>query len=255
MSQRRDFYYWRILATGISFAVFGIGALVLGYTLLPLISLFSSSRELGQLRCRRIIQLSFRAFVWFMRILGVVTWEVEGRADLGRGGQLVIANHPTLIDIVFIASMIPNATCIVKADLYRNFFTRGPVRWAGYVSNFSTDQMLADCARELAGGASLVVFPEGSRSVARVPLRFNRGAAYLWLRSRCDVTLVTIVSSPPTLAKHEKWYQIPHVRPHIRLSVAVGGQGIPVSVEGKESIDARVLTRQWQKHFEKEIAA
>lgn len=255
MSERRDFYYWRILATGISFTVFGIGALVLGCILLPLTTLFSGSRESGQRRCRRIIQLSFRAFVWFMCSLGVLTWEVEGQAELERGGQLVIANHPTLIDIVFLISMTPDATCIVKADLFHNVFTRGPVQWAGYVANNSADQMLSDCAQELAGGASLVVFPEGSRSVARIPLSFKRGAAYLWLRTRCDVALAAIVSSPPTLAKHEKWYQIPPVRPHFKLVINAGEESTPTGGEAQDSIEARALTRQWQEHFEKEIAA
>lgn len=190
-----------------------------------------------------------------MRTLGVLTWEVEGEAELRRGGQLVIANHPTLIDIVFLISMIPNATCIVKAGLYRNVFTRGPVQWAGYVPNNSTDQMLADCAKELDGGASLVVFPEGSRSVAHRPLHFKRGAANIWLRTRCDIVLVTIVSDPPTLAKHEKWYQIPAVRPHFKLIITAGEDDASSRGEGPASIEARALTRQWQDHFEKEIAA
>jgi len=255
VSERRDFYYWRILATGISFAMFGLGALVLGCILLPIISLFSRSRESGQRHCRRMVQLSFRAFIWFMRSLGVLTWEVEGRAELGRGGQLVIANHPTLIDIVFLISMIPNATCIVKADLFRNVFTRGPVQWAGYVPNNSTDQMLEDCAKELAGGASLVVFPEGSRSVAESPVRFRRGAAYLWLCARCEVALVSIASNPPTLGKHEKWYQIPPVRPHFKLVINAGEEHAIEGGDSQASIAARLLTRQWQDYFENEIAA
>jgi len=190
-----------------------------------------------------------------MRSLGVLTLEVEGKPKLEQGGLLVIANHPTLIDIVFLISMIPNATCIVKAGLYRNVFTRGPVRWAGYVPNNSTEQLLADCARELAGGASMVIFPEGSRSVAQSALRFKRGAAYLWQRARCDVALVTIVSNPPTLAKHEKWYQIPPVRPHFKLVITADEEIAPAGGEGRASIEARVLTRHWQDHFEKEIAA
>jgi 1-acyl-sn-glycerol-3-phosphate acyltransferase len=254
MRERRNFYYWRVIATGISFAFFGIGALVLGWVILPLTSFFSESRRSGQRHCRRIIQLSFCAFVWLMRSLRVLTWEVEGASKLGRGGQLVIANHPTLIDIVFLISMIPNATCIVKAGLYRNVFTRGPVGCAGYVPNNSTDQMMADCAEELAGGASVVVFPEGSRSEANNTLRFKRGAANLWLRTRCDIALVTIVSNPPTLGKYEKWYQIPSVRPHFKLAITSGEENAPANGEGRASIEARALTRNWQDHFEKEIA-
>lgn len=252
MSGRRDLYYWRVVATGTSFFLFGLGGLVLGYLLLPTVALFSPSREVGTRRCRHIIHLSFRSFIWFMRSIGVLTWSVEGVSGLKREGQLVIANHPTLIDIVFLISMIPNATCIVKSELYRNIFTRGPVRLAGYVPNNSPHQLIDDCALQLQAGAALVVFPEGSRSEGEIPSRFKRGAAYLWLRVRCQISLVTIVSSPLTLAKNEKWYQVPRVRPHFRLVVKEGVVSSKSCATDQASLEARVLTRQWQDHFIKE---
>ncbi|WP_245395071.1 hypothetical protein [methane-oxidizing endosymbiont of Gigantopelta aegis] len=39
---------------------------------------------------------------------------------LNRPGQLIVANHPTLIDIVFLISRIPYACCIVKDSLWHN---------------------------------------------------------------------------------------------------------------------------------------
>jgi 1-acyl-sn-glycerol-3-phosphate acyltransferase len=254
MSGRQDFYYWRVFATGASFVLFGLGGLILGYLVFPAVSVITRSKELETRRCRRMVQLGFRAFIWFMASLGVLTWDVKGKADIRRRGQLIIANHPTLIDIVFLISMIPNATCIIKSGLYRNVFTSGPVRRAGYIPNNDPDQLIEDCEAQLEAGASLVVFPEGSRSVQEVPLHFKRGAAYLWLRTQCDVSLVTITAIPPTLAKHEKWYQVPRSRPYFKLVASGDRTTCLAGGEEPDSVGARILTRQWQDHFKKEIA-
>jgi len=250
---RTDFYYWRMLGTGLSFTTFGIGGLVLGYLVFPLVWLFSASPEKARRRCRRLVQASFAAFVWFMKSLGVLTWEVDRRERLQGGGKLVLANHPTLIDIVLLISMIPNACCIVKAALYRNPFTRGPVSRAGYVPNNAPEQLLGDCVGELKKGASLVIFPEGTRSVNNRLLRFKRGAAYVFLEAKCAVSLVTISCKPPTLAKHEKWYQIPPARPHFRLAVREDLSFRPTKVNTGRNQGARELTRHWQEHFTREM--
>jgi len=253
MSARQDFYWWRMFATGLSFILFGVGGLILGFLVFPLVSLISQSKEMETRRCRRMVQLGFQAFVWFMTSFGVLTWDVRGRTDIQRQGQLIIANHPSLIDIVFLISMIPNATCIVKAELFRNIFTRGPVKRAGYIPNGNPEQWIGECEAQLKAGSSLAIFPEGSRSVQELPLHFKRGAAYLWMRARCDVCLVTITVTPPTLAKYEKWYQIPRSRPHFSLAATNDRALCFAQHEGHDPTSARLLTRQWQDYFVREL--
>ncbi|MCL4104146.1 UNVERIFIED_CONTAM: hypothetical protein GTU68_035008 [Idotea baltica] len=131
-----------------------------------------------------------------MNTTGIYTWEITGKELLDRPGQLIVANHPTLIDIVFLIAMLPNATCIVKSQLYRNPFTRGPVSRAAYVANNSADKLVSDCVDALASGTSLVVFPEGTRSERGVPGRFQRGAAYVLLDAKCPLVLATIEPKP-----------------------------------------------------------
>lgn len=254
MSHRQHFYYWRVLAKVIGFALFGLGGLLLGYVMFPVVSLLSSDKKIATMRCRRLVQLSFRAFIGFLSKAGVLTCQISGAEELDSSGNIVIANHPTLIDIVFLISMIPNATCIVKTSLFSNIFTRGPVSWAGYIPNNEADTLIADSEAQLADNATLVIFPEGSRSVPDQPLKFKRGAAYLWLRTQCALSLVAITVDPPFLTKHEKWYQVPYSRPHFQLVVKEGGFARDAQTNARtRSIDTRTLTRQWQDHFTREI--
>lgn len=241
---KRDGYYWRILATGFSFLMFGIGGLVLGLVVLPLLALLSTSRERSLRRCRFAVRCSFRFFIGLMETLGVLTWEVRGGELLKRPGQLVVANHPSLIDIVFLMAFTPGASCIVRAGLFNNPFTAGPVRWSGYVCNDSGEPLIEECAAQLTAGGSLIIFPEGTRSVRGKPLSFRRGAAHIKLRTNCPLVLVSITVSPPTLAKGEKWYQIPLQRPHFCFNAC--DNILP------DVTSARELNRQWRNYFSNE---
>ena len=285
VNRRSDLYPWRIAATGFSFLVFGLGGLAMGYLVFPVLALATPDRELRTRRCRLVVHYSFRGFISMMKVLGVLTYEVHGAAELEhpgveqpgveqpgveqpgveqsgveqpgveQPGALVVANHPSLIDIVFLIAMIPNASCIVKSDLYRNPFTRGPVSWAGYVPNNAPQQLLDDCTRQIDTGATLVVFPEGTRSVPGRPAKFRRGAAYLWLRTRCPLRLASIAVNPSTLAKHERWYQIPHRRPHWRLDIHPAEALEVANSMRRADLTARELNRRWQSYFEQETWA
>ena len=127
--------YWRVLATGISFAAFGVGGLLLRVLVFPFLNLLVRSPERRIAWSREVIRLTFRAFVGLMRGLGVLRYQIEGLDKLNRGGMLILANHPTLIDTIFLMAFVKRADCIVKSHLWNNPFTSGPVRAAGYISN------------------------------------------------------------------------------------------------------------------------
>ena len=144
---------WRVLATGLVFVLFGLGSVLISMTVFPLIRLLSHSAAAARWRIQRGMQRSFRGYVWLMRALGLLTYEVQHVERLWVPGQLVVANHPTLIDVVFLVSLMPRVDCIVKQGLWRNPFLRWPVAWASYIPNSSGESLVADCAAWVAGSA------------------------------------------------------------------------------------------------------
>ena len=216
---RRDFYYWRLVATGLSFFVFGLGQLVLGLLVFPLLRLLPGETAAYHARARALLQQAFRLFIEFMRCAGVLTYDFAGVARLGKPGQLILANHPSLIDVVFLLAFAPRASCVVKRELWGNPFTRFAVASADYVSNSPTDLMIEGAVAALAGRQSLVMFPEGTRTRPAEPLHFHRGAANVAVRAAVTVTPVYIRVQPTTLTKAEPWYRIPVRRPHFSLRV------------------------------------
>jgi 1-acyl-sn-glycerol-3-phosphate acyltransferase len=248
MSKRIN-YYWRVAATGTSFAFFGIGGLMLSVLAFPPLRVFS--REKRRQYARWIIHKSFKLFIWFMEKSGVMRLEVIGADKLRKcTNSLVIANHPTLIDVVALVSLIPDASCIVKQSLWKNPFLKGVVRAARYISNSEPDDLIKDCSRDLNEGNALIIFPEGTRSRPGERLRFLRGTAHIALEIKAPILPVLISCNPSTLTKNEKWYQIPHRRFHLRIEALEPMSATQwVSQHDEQTIAVRKLTRALETFF------
>ncbi|MGH8326472.1 MAG: lysophospholipid acyltransferase family protein, partial [Steroidobacteraceae bacterium] len=188
-----------------------------------------------------------------LRGLRVVSMHVEGIERLGRPGQVVLANHPTLIDALFLLGLAPSSTCIVKEALWHNLLTRWSVAAAGYVSNTPTERMIEGASNALRSGESVVVFPEGTRTVPGRPLSFHRGAAAIAIRAATVVTPVYIRCSPPTLAKGVPWYHVPERRVHFSVSVGADLDPALFRAAAPPPIAARELNRRLMEVFAAEL--
>jgi len=244
-------HVWRIFATGFVFVLFGVGALFISLTMFPLLRLSTWKADTARRRIQRAMQLTFRAYMETMRVLGILTYHVEGAERLREPGRLIVANHPTLLDVVLLVSQMPEVDCIVKRGLWRNPFLRWPVSWAGYLPNSEGEALIEECSATLRRGHSLLVFPEGTRTVPGRPLRMQRGAAHIALAADSEILPVTIACDPPTLFKGNPWYRVPARRFHLNVVV-----GTPVAardfVRGNE-VPARAARRlaQWMlAHFD-----
>ncbi|TNY25057.1 1-acyl-sn-glycerol-3-phosphate acyltransferase [Fulvimonas soli] len=255
LSRRRgDAWAWRLVATGLSFALFGLGGLLLRALVLPLLACLPGDALARRRRARAAISRAFRLHVWFMQRSRVLDFRIEGAERLGRPGQLVVANHPSLIDVVFLIGRIRDANCVVKQGLFRNPCTRGPVRAARYIGNDGSLDMLERAAAVLREGQCLVVFPEGTRTApGRAPV-FHRGAAAIALRGARVVTPVFVTVAPTTLTKAEPWYRIPDRRVQVTLRV---GEDIDPARFGDDApppIASRRLNDHLHQLFLRELA-
>lgn len=248
-------HLWRVAASAILFAAFGIGGLVLGVLVFPLLRLLVRDRQRQGRIARRLIQRSFAAHFGLMHRLGVLSFEIHGAERLDRRGLLVLANHPTLIDVVCLISMIPDADCVVKSRLANNPFTRGPLRATGYIFNDNGAGLIQDCIASVRSGKNLVIFPEGTRTPRDAPLGpLRRGAANIAIRGGLDVTPVLIQCSPRTLGKGEKWYRVPSRRFHMRIEVLPDISVAPFLAGSAEALAARRLTAHLGETFKTELA-
>jgi 1-acyl-sn-glycerol-3-phosphate acyltransferase len=250
LERRRDAYAWRLLVTGASFLAFGIGAVVVGVVLLPLVRIIPTTRERRHARARAFMSGALRLFIGFMHRLGVLTYEFRGGERLGLPGQLILANHPSLIDVVFLLAFVPGAGCVVKAGLWRNPLTRSAVTLTEFIRNDSTADMIVAAAAALHDGQPVIFFPEGTRTRPQQPLAFHRSGASIALRAAVSVTPVYISVEPTTLTKAEPWYRIPARRPRFTLIV-----GEDVDLQGYRAAPLPVASRELNERLQEQFEA
>ncbi len=223
---------------------------MLALTVFPILRCLSWTTNTLRRRIQYAMHQVFRLFIWIMKSLGLLTYEIHGRERLLAPGQLIIANHPSLIDVVFLISLMPQVDCIVKEGLWRNPFLRWPVVWARYIANRDSQRLVADCVEALKSGRSLIVFPEGTRTVPGHPMVMKRGAAQIAISAAVPIVPVTILCDPPTLTKAESWYHVPLRRPHWTLLVGEPFRPAEVIPPGQpQPVAARYLTRYFLDHF------
>ncbi|PMR72350.1 lysophospholipid acyltransferase family protein [Halomonas heilongjiangensis] len=244
--------WWRGLGTALSFLAFGIGGLFIGLVVAPLLSVCVRDSERRQYLARCLIQRCFRAFITLMQGLGVLDYHFDRQERLQRPGLLVVANHPSLIDVIFLLAHMPHADCIVKGRLASNPFTRGPVRAAGYITNNEPEAVLKAAGESLRKGNSLILFPEGTRTTPQRPIKFRRGGANIALRTGTAITPVLIRCTPTTLTKGEPWYHIPASRVRMELRVL---DDLPINDDNQQPTGqlARQLTHRLSDHFNREL--
>lgn len=236
---------WRFIVTALSFALFGIGGILLRVAVLPVVLCWPGTLEQRRRRARRTVGRSFWLHSQFMYRSGVLTYAFDGLENLGQPGQMIVANHPSLIDVVFLIGHVPDANCIVKHSLWKNPFMRGPVTTAGYISNDGSAEMLERAADVLRAGETLIVFPEGTRTTPGQAPVFHRGASAIAIRGARIVTPVFITVVPTTLTKAEPWYRIPERR--VRMTFRVGA---PIDVDAfRNDTPAPIASRRLNEHL------
>ncbi len=246
-------YPWRLAMTGLCFALFGLGGLLLTSWFHILCWLQPDSTKRRQ-SARTAISASFRIFLATLKWSGVAAYNIQGAALLKQDqGCLVLANHPTLIDYVLLASVIPQCDCMVKEALQRNPFMSGVIKAADYLINGQAEPLLSESKNRLKAGDTLLIFPEGTRSRSGEALKLQRGAANLAVRSGCDIRIVHIHCSESFLSKGSKWYQIPRVKPVLSIEVRQRFSATDFIQEGDNS--PALAARRLNQHLTSALTA
>lgn len=187
--------------------------------------------------------------------MGLLTYDFSGLSDLRVKGRVVIANHPTLLDAVFLMSFFPNATSVVKASMATSLFTSRLVKLIDFIPNSLDGEGIVErSVFALNTGQTLFIFPEGTRTEDFHKLKVRRGAANIALAAKCQIQPVFIECQPLTLRKGVPWYKVPPKRPHFAFRALE-----PIDVSGFEdpnrssALQARSLTEHIKKVYSAEI--
>lgn len=246
-----------VSATGLCFFFFWLGALILSWIVLPLIwvSMGPERRRDRIHRCQEIVGAGFRLFLGFMRNVRTLVFRPRGvTLDLPDGPFMMIANHPTLIDVTAVMSVHPRICCVAKSELFRSVYVGRLLRFSAQIEGGDRGSMvgatvIGQALDRIDSGLPVLMFPEGTRSPAGGLRRFRPGAFEIALRAGVPIVPVLIKCDPPTLTKGLSWYALPRQTAYYEISQ------LPTRYPSDLSDDSRLVARHFQSMYQSAIDA
>lgn len=217
MAEKLD-WLRRFLATLFGFVLFGVVGVLFKLLLHRYAKDYPHQDLATQLQGRQVVSRTWRFFVRYLVWSGILSVKYHGFERLGRPGQLVLANHPSLLDVVLIFSQEPRFNCIVKKDLMHNPAMVSPIKACGFVPNTESEELLEQC-HAILQQQPLLLFPEGTRTGWDGVVKLHRGAVSIGLRSAKVITPIVINMRPLNFKKGQPWYKIPARRIEYELTV------------------------------------
>lgn len=232
----------------LSYPLFVLGSLCM-LVLVPVSMVICRDRKHQTRWLRRALHLGARLWVNLSQWLQLIRVEIDDRRTAtGSDAKpakaaipddspptLIIANHPSLIDVLLVSAALPNLCCVLKGNLHYNPLFTLLIRYLDYLPNSDPELMLKEGSRRLQAGEQLLIFPEGTRTTPlplsgsaqrqqATDLHFRFGAAELAQRSGAAALPVVIHYKDHYLSKGYPWYRMPANVMHYRLEI---GPAIP----------------------------
>jgi 1-acyl-sn-glycerol-3-phosphate acyltransferase len=223
-----------------------LGLICLTWSVFALPLYFILPRRLGTAVGRRGIMTGFSLYAWSLSITRTYRLDLRDIDSLKAGPPVILApNHPCLIDALLILTRHPNLVCVMKSELMRNVFLGSGSRLARYVRNDSSRQMVKESVAHLREGGTLLLFPEGTRTV-REPLNALVGSVGLISKhAGVPVQTVIIETDSPFLSKGWPLFKRPTLP--VTYKVRLGKRFDPPS-------DVSAFTAELERYFREELA-
>jgi 1-acyl-sn-glycerol-3-phosphate acyltransferase len=184
---------------------------------------------------------------WARSVLAVAGISVRPlhreRAERGKS-VVVAANHESFCDILVLLATLPmQVRFLAKRSVFRVPVLGWSIAAAGFVPVDRGDRSrgaatVEAALRKLAGGRSLVIFPEETRTRDGELLPFKRGAAHLALKSALPILPAGIAGTFRILPRNS-W--------GIRPGPVVISIGEPIEVAGRDVRERDAVTEEVRK--------
>ncbi len=170
---------------------------------------------------QRLVHRSFAFFIRCMEAVRVLSVRYEG---FGRwpadAGLVVVANHPGLMDVGWLVARMPEVMCVYKPAVGNSPLFGATARCAGYLPGNRAYHLLRTAAAKIAAGRTLLVFPEGTRTLGGSLNPLMPGFVAIARMARVRIQLVRITCDSELLTKGRALWMVPRLP--ATVTVALG---------------------------------
>lgn len=185
------------------FTIFGIGSLLLSFLFLPIGGIFLQGEKKRE-KFSHIIHKLWHIYTQFFVVLNLI--KIEKHEVKQVKGKIIVATHPTFIDILILIGIYDNSLCIAKKELLNNIFLKNIIKNVYIPNNIELDEFKNICTKTLNDGYNIIIFPTGTRTVEGEEIKIHKGSAAVQIASGADILPVKIVCDYPFLQKGKPIY-------------------------------------------------
>jgi 1-acyl-sn-glycerol-3-phosphate acyltransferase len=205
-------------------------------------------------RRRAILHMYTSAWAYhYIKLMPQWTTSFSGVEHIRKDRTYVlVANHQSLGDILLLFGLFRHFKWVSKAEIFKVPFIGWNMRMNDYVhlvrgDAASIEKMLDACRRHLREGSSVMLFPEGTRSVDGEVKPFKRGAFTLAKELGLEIVPIVVDGTHDALPKHGLVFR-QNGTLHMRVKVLP-----PVSPDAADSVQA--LSDLVREQIVRELAA
>lgn len=214
--------------------------------LLPLIILLPAKKTFKKHLVHLMICYSSR-FIVYVNITIKKRYVNTDKLDFTKP-VIFISNHQSHLDLVLILLMNPKIIALTNNWVWNSPFFGALVRYAGFYPAFmGLGYGVEKIEQKVQEGYSILIFPEGNRSVDGSIRRFHQGAFYLANKLGLDLQPLIIHGAMQSLAKNEFFLKSGHITLTFYDRIKVH----PVNTDAGETFrpQAKAMTQFYRKEF------
>lgn len=192
--------FWRGLLVLLEMILFACGAVYIGCVLFPLLSFRYKGKERRK-EFAGIIRRSWKFFISVMENSNEINVNIDGNLSDIRG-KVVVASHPSFIDIILLIGNMPDSLCLAKKSILNNPIMRNIVKSLYIINDIDPDEFKNSAVEALNDGYNIVIFPTGTRTLPNEEIKIHKGAAQIAIAAGVDIVPVKIETDYPFLIKN-----------------------------------------------------
>jgi len=177
---------WGILKSVFAFFYFSFGALLLTVIGIVLTKLIPAKKKNMKYVYHRVLSKFVASLVYIMANVRKVI--INEHNEKFSQPAIVIANHQSFLDILSLVMLHPKLILLTNKWVWKSPVFGAVVRMADYYPVVDgVEESIEKLSAIVKEGYSIVIFPEGTRSVDGVIKRFHKGAFFLAEKLKIDI--------------------------------------------------------------------
>lgn len=169
------------------FGIFGVGALILNITLFPLAKIILKGTSYKYFASDTIHYL-WKLFCKLLTLSKAIKLQIKDLEKIKNiKKKVIVATHPSFIDIVILLSIIPRTTCLVKSTLAKNPILNNIVNSIFILEDETIDSIKSHSKQMIDDGFNVIIFPSGIRHRKNETPKIRKGASTIALNAKTNI--------------------------------------------------------------------